>query len=179
MADPEKAMEVENDHEDLEDEEVDGENAKNSMAAALLKNPALVQALQGKLNSMVGMNSGYIAVNTPFIIDISKSLKWWMPLWLSDTSYMIFQSWFLNIFSEDFHLNEMSHYKFPAKLTKYLLVISVTAGSSKTKVKSIEENSAWIHQNWGQILRRSPQIRMQVPWYVQTFVRKAGENYQR
>jgi nucleosome assembly protein 1-like 1 len=31
------------------------------MAAELLKNPALFNALQGKLNSMVGMNSGYIA----------------------------------------------------------------------------------------------------------------------
>ena len=61
MADPEKAMEVENDHEDIEDEEVEGD-LKTNMAAELLKNPALYQALQGKLNSMVGMNSGYIAV---------------------------------------------------------------------------------------------------------------------
>lgn len=63
MADPEKAMEVENDHDDdVEDEEVDGSQVKASMAAELLKNPALFNALQGKLNSMVGMNSGYIAV---------------------------------------------------------------------------------------------------------------------
>merc|ERR1719158_1998279 len=64
MADPEKAMEVENDHEDIEedeDEEIDGQNAKSSMAAELLKNPAMFAALQGKLNSMVGINSGYIA----------------------------------------------------------------------------------------------------------------------
>ena len=62
MADPEKQlMEVENDHEDLEDEEVDGDNAKANVSE-LLKNPALMEALQGKLNSMVGMNSGYIAV---------------------------------------------------------------------------------------------------------------------
>ena len=60
MADPEKAMEVENDHEDLEDEEVDAD-AKNNVSE-LLKNPALMEALQGKLNSMVGINSGYIAV---------------------------------------------------------------------------------------------------------------------
>jgi len=59
MADPEKAMEVENDHEDLEDEEVDAD-AKNNVSE-LLKNPALMEALQGKLNSMVGINSGYIA----------------------------------------------------------------------------------------------------------------------
>merc|ERR1712036_150455 len=58
-ADPEKAMEVENDHEDLEDEEVDAD-AKNNVSE-LLKNPALMEALQGKLNSMVGINSGYIA----------------------------------------------------------------------------------------------------------------------
>ena len=60
MADPEKAMEVENDHEDIEDEEVEGEGGTSM--SELLKNPALVQALHGKLNSMVGMNSGYIAV---------------------------------------------------------------------------------------------------------------------
>jgi len=59
MADPEKAMEVENDHEDVEDEEVDGENSKQ--VSELLKNPALMEALQGKLGQMVGMNSGYIA----------------------------------------------------------------------------------------------------------------------
>ena len=62
MADPEKAMEVENDHEDLEDEEVDGTVGKSTMAAELLKNPAMFAALQGKLNSMVGVNSGYISV---------------------------------------------------------------------------------------------------------------------
>jgi len=61
MADPEKAMEVENDHEDIDDEEVEGQNAKSTMAAELLKNPAMFAALQGKLNSMVGVNSGYIA----------------------------------------------------------------------------------------------------------------------
>jgi len=59
MADPEKAMEVENEHEDVEDEEVDGDNAKQ--VSELLKNPALMEALQGKLGQMVGMNSGYIA----------------------------------------------------------------------------------------------------------------------
>jgi len=60
MADPEKAMEVENDHEDIDDEEVDGVVGKSAMAAELLKNPAMFAALQGKLNSMVGVNSGYI-----------------------------------------------------------------------------------------------------------------------
>ena len=62
MADPEKAMEVENDHEDIDDEEVDGVVGKSTMAAELLKNPAMFAALQGKLNSMVGVNSGYISV---------------------------------------------------------------------------------------------------------------------
>merc|ERR1711890_118491 len=60
MADPEKAMEVVNDHDSGEDGENEGE-VKASVAAELLKNPALFNALQGKLNSMVGMNSGYIA----------------------------------------------------------------------------------------------------------------------
>merc|ERR1711963_239124 len=60
MADPEKAMEVVNDHDEAsEDDEVDGD-VKANVAAELLKNPALFNALQGKLNSMVGMNSGYI-----------------------------------------------------------------------------------------------------------------------
>ena len=49
MADPEKAMEVENDHEDIDDEEVDGQNAKSTMAAELLKNPAMFAALQVKV----------------------------------------------------------------------------------------------------------------------------------
>lgn len=60
MADPEKAMDVENhdqDHEDVDDEEADNNGAN---VAQLLKNPALMSALQVKLDSMVGMNSGYI-----------------------------------------------------------------------------------------------------------------------
>jgi len=53
MADPEKAAKVENglDDEDIEDEEVDGQNAKAAMVAELLKNPALFSI----------MNSDYIA----------------------------------------------------------------------------------------------------------------------
>merc|ERR1711997_499823 len=61
MADPEKAMEVVNNDDSGEEEEVDGSDIKANVAAELLKNPALFSALQGKLNSMVGMNSGYIA----------------------------------------------------------------------------------------------------------------------
>jgi len=75
MADPEKAMEVENDHEDIDDEEVDGQNAKGIMAAELLKNPAMFAALQGKLNSMVGVNSGYIASLSAPVKRRLKSLK--------------------------------------------------------------------------------------------------------
>ena len=66
MADPEKAMEVVNNDDSGEEEEVDGD-VKANVAAELLKNPALFSALQGKLNSMVGMNSGYIAVISSFI----------------------------------------------------------------------------------------------------------------
>merc|ERR1712062_437066 len=61
MADPEKAMEVVNNDGSGEEEEVDGSDIKANVAAELLKNPALFSALQGKLNNMVGMNSGYIA----------------------------------------------------------------------------------------------------------------------
>merc|ERR1719454_14235 len=71
-------MEVENDHEDIEeddDEVADGTNAKATMAAELLKNPAMFAALQGKLNSMVGMNSGYIASLPAPVKRRLKSLK--------------------------------------------------------------------------------------------------------
>ena len=97
MADPEKAMEIENDHEDVEDEEVDAK----ADVSELLKNPALMQALQGKLNSMVGMNSGYIAVFFVWFYLVSSKfaiakcltsafdhvaniviLSWWMALCL-------------------------------------------------------------------------------------------------
>merc|ERR1712018_330356 len=53
MADPEKATKIENglDDEEVEDEEVDGQNAKAAMVAELLKNPALFSI----------MNTDYIA----------------------------------------------------------------------------------------------------------------------
>jgi len=75
MADPEKAMEVENDHEDIDDEEADGVVAKSTMAAELLKNPAMFAALQGKLNSMVGHNSGYISALPAPVKKRLKALK--------------------------------------------------------------------------------------------------------
>jgi len=64
MADPEKAMLVEeagDDHEDMSSDE-DGDKKENAMATAsqLLKDPAVVAALQNKLGNMVGQNSGYI-----------------------------------------------------------------------------------------------------------------------
>jgi len=62
MADPEKAMLVEegDDHEDMSSEDEEGNNEVRSNAAALLKDPAIVAALQGKLGSIVGQSSGYI-----------------------------------------------------------------------------------------------------------------------
>ncbi|XP_059080421.1 nucleosome assembly protein 1-like 1-B [Tigriopus californicus] len=60
-SDPEKAMEVvDDDHEDIEDEDDDDEQSQDKVTAQLLKNPAVMAALQGKLNSMVGTPSGYI-----------------------------------------------------------------------------------------------------------------------
>jgi len=64
MADPEKAMIVEDgsDHEDISsDEENAGDVATKTTAASLLQDPAVMAALQGKLGSMVGATSGYIA----------------------------------------------------------------------------------------------------------------------
>lgn len=57
MGDPEKAMIVD-DHEDIEDEEDGGDRAM--ISKDMLKNPAILSALQGKLGSMVGNPSGYI-----------------------------------------------------------------------------------------------------------------------
>lgn len=59
MADPEKAMEVV-DHSDLEDEEDETGPDAATLSSELLKNPAVVQALQGKLGSIIGTPSGYI-----------------------------------------------------------------------------------------------------------------------
>jgi len=63
MADPEKQMIVEegSDHEDMSSEDEGGAgDAKTSLQASLLKDPAVLAALQGKLGSMVGAPSGYI-----------------------------------------------------------------------------------------------------------------------
>jgi len=63
MADPEKQMIVEDgsDHEDMSSEdEAAADSATTTNAASLLKDPAVLAALQGKLGSMVGQPSGYI-----------------------------------------------------------------------------------------------------------------------
>lgn len=61
MADPEKAMLVEEENdEDMSSEDEEGNKAAKSTAASLLKDPAVVAALQGKLGSIVGQSSGYI-----------------------------------------------------------------------------------------------------------------------
>ena len=69
MGDPEKAMDVvdDNDHEDIEDEE---EEAGASIESKLMSDPKIMAALQGKLQAMVGCNSGYIAVSiSQFTVD--------------------------------------------------------------------------------------------------------------
>jgi len=74
MADSEKAMLVEDDHEDMSSEEEEAGDAKTN-AASLLKDPAVLAALQGKLGSMVGHSSGYIQSLPPQVKRRIKSLK--------------------------------------------------------------------------------------------------------
>lgn len=77
MGDSEKAMLVEeDDHEDMssDDEGADGDAAKAN-AAALLKDPAVLAALQGKIGSMIGQSSGYIQSLPPPVKRRIKSLK--------------------------------------------------------------------------------------------------------
>jgi len=73
-ADPEAALPVEDDHESMEDEEDDDEDS-GKVAAKLLRDPAVMAALQGKLNSMVGTNSGYIQSLPASVKRRLKSLK--------------------------------------------------------------------------------------------------------
>lgn len=75
MVDPEKEMLVEDDHEDMSSEEEEGNDAAKAGAAALLKDPAVLAALQGKLGSIVGQNSGYIQSLPPQVKRRLKSLK--------------------------------------------------------------------------------------------------------
>jgi len=85
MADSsEKTALVEDDHEDMssgEEEEGDGDKAvamnagKVTQMGSLFKDPAVLAALQGKLGSMVGQNSGYIQSLPPQVKRRMKSLK--------------------------------------------------------------------------------------------------------
>jgi len=73
--DTEKAMLVEDDqHEDMSSDEEDNAVAAQD-ASSLLKDPAVLAALQGKLGSMVGQNSGYIQSLPPQVKKRIKSLK--------------------------------------------------------------------------------------------------------
>jgi len=75
-ADSEKAMLVEEEHEDMSSDEEEGANdAAKAGAAALLKDPAILAALHGKLGSMVGQSSGYIQSLPPPVKRRIKSLK--------------------------------------------------------------------------------------------------------
>merc|ERR1719508_500317 len=62
------------DHEDMSSDEEGGGDAKTN-AASLLKDPAVLAALQGKLGSMVGASSGYIQSLPPPVKRRLKSLK--------------------------------------------------------------------------------------------------------
>ncbi len=57
--DPEKAMDVTD--ESCEEEEEGGKDTK-TLTSELLKNPAVMNALQGRLDAMAGSASGYIKV---------------------------------------------------------------------------------------------------------------------
>jgi len=77
MGDSEKAMLVEEEHEDMssDEEEAAGNDAAKAGAAALLKDPAVLAALQGKLGSIVGQSSGYIQSLPAPVKRRIKSLK--------------------------------------------------------------------------------------------------------
>jgi len=75
MADPEKAMLVDDSHEELEDEEEGGADLSAADRQKILMNPALLSALQGKLDSMAGSLSGYIQSLPPPVKRRLKALK--------------------------------------------------------------------------------------------------------
>jgi len=75
MGDSEKAMLVDDEHEDVSSDEEETTDAAKAGAAALLKDPAVLAALQGKLGSIVGQNSGYIQSLPPQVKRRLKSLK--------------------------------------------------------------------------------------------------------
>ena len=59
--DPEKAMDVTDESEEELDDEGEDKAPKN-LTSELLKNPAVMNALQGRLDAMAGSASGYIKV---------------------------------------------------------------------------------------------------------------------
>jgi len=79
MADPEKQMVVEeggvSDHEDMSSDDEGGAAVDGKMAASLLQDPAVLQALQGKLGCMVGQSSGYIQALPEPVKKRIKALK--------------------------------------------------------------------------------------------------------
>jgi hypothetical protein len=73
--DPEKAMDVTDESEEEIDEEGEGKAAK-SLTSELLKNPAVMNALQGRLDAMAGSASGYIKVNSEVSLFLVFGYKW-------------------------------------------------------------------------------------------------------
>ena len=70
--DPEKAMDVTDGSEEEDHDDDAGPDAK-TLTSELLKNPAVMSALQGKLDSMVGTPSGYIKVNSSLLLKHYRS----------------------------------------------------------------------------------------------------------
>lgn len=68
-------MLVEDDHEDMSSDDEESNDAAKAGAAALLQDPAVLAALQGKLGSIVGQDSGYIQSLPPQVKRRLKSLK--------------------------------------------------------------------------------------------------------
>ena len=78
MADAEKAMDVESGQNEAHEADIpsDEEGGKvNAVTKEMLKNPALLSALQGKLDSMAGTPSGYIESLPAPVKRRLKSLK--------------------------------------------------------------------------------------------------------
>ena len=52
----------------------------NAVTKEMLKNPALLSALQGKLDSMAGTTSGYIEVSIPKSLIFASSCNDWLNM---------------------------------------------------------------------------------------------------
>jgi nucleosome assembly protein 1-like 1 len=81
MGDSDKLMDVESGQKEAceeelpSDDEEGGKMTNNAVTKEMLKNPALLSALQGKLDSMAGTTSGYIESLPPAVKRRIKSLK--------------------------------------------------------------------------------------------------------